>query len=114
MPCSPTAIDMAVYGRSPWLSTSVSLSQQGLHENRMLTEEELACTENHLADYLETMASLAGQPMTFEAARTHTEVYRLVDTASKLVVLSEQIASNAAFVRQMRRKFGVGDSSKQV
>jgi hypothetical protein len=58
-----------------------------------------------MADYIDSMASVDGHVVTMEAARMHRLVHNVVDNALKLVVLSEHMASDAAFVRQVRRKF---------
>ena len=79
---------------------------ESLHAAQLLTDEELYASEDLCADFVELQASvLDGGVLTMDAifrAVRHTPAALQV---YKLVRLSGSMASDAAFARQLRRKF---------
>ena len=67
---------------------------QALHTAELLTDAELHAAEDVIVDCIEVRAKTPGAPAAVQA----------VDQALTMVVLSERLASDAAFARQLRRK----------
>ena len=63
-----------------------------IHQAKLLTEEELFTLEDLCADYAELKSTVG-------------TVTKEMTTLHKLVGVSEQVAGDAAFARQVRRKF---------
>ena len=64
---------------------------QALHDAQLLTDEERDAIEDTVADCIEAMETAASAPE--------------LDHVRKMIVLSERISADAAFARQLRRKF---------
>ena len=62
-----------------------------LHGAQLLTDEERDAIEDTVADCIEAMETAASAPE--------------LDHVRKMIVLSERISADAAFARQLRRKF---------
>ena len=73
---------------------------QSLHAAKLLTDDELFALEDLCADTIELEASVPGM-LTPGMARTSDVVTKVC----KLVALSAGISADAAFARQVRRKF---------
>ena len=77
---------------------------EALHAAQLLADDELFVLEDLLADYVELKMSTPGQLITEQML--HASPW---DTAAsklhKLVGLSSAMAPDAAFARQLRRKF---------
>ena len=71
-----------------------------IHGAKLLSDEELHVLEDLVADYVELEASLA-VAITINAAQLSETVGKLL----KLVALSERMAADTAFARQVRRKY---------
>eukprot|EP01047_Picozoa_sp_COSAG01_P046466 COSAG01_NODE_4365_length_5094_cov_1.949750_8_plen_192_part_00 len=72
-----------------------------LHAAQLLTDDEVHALEDLIADYLELQAvMMAGGGVVAEMAHASEAVAKLL----KLVGLSEGIAADGAFARQVRRK----------
>ena len=86
--------------------TALQARFESLHAAQLLTDEELYASEDLCADFVELQASvLDGGVLTMDAifrAVRHTPAALQV---YKLVRLSGSMASDAAFARQLRRKF---------
>ena len=80
---------------------------QALHAAQLLADEELFVAEDLCADYLELQASVpSGGVLTQEAIQTCVgHSYAAAAKLLKLVRLSAGMASDAAFARQLKRKF---------
>ena len=65
---------------------------QALHDAQLLTDEERDAVEDTVADCIEAMET---------AVVSAPEL----DQVRKMIVLSERISADAAFARQLRRKF---------
>ena len=79
---------------------------ESLHSAKLLSDAELYSLEDAVADFVELKASMAGQPIT--QAMIYAPLARSCCTASKLhklVNLSASMVGDAAFARQIRRKF---------
>ena len=74
---------------------------EGLHETKLLTDEELFALEDLIADYVELTASVTGRVITRDTICAMPVASKL-DT---LVGLSAAMAGDAAFARQARREF---------
>ena len=70
-----------------------------LHAARLLSDDELFAAEDCVADFLEVKGSVGVVTMDVVHAN------RAAGKAHKLVVLSEGVAKDAMFARQLRRKF---------
>jgi hypothetical protein len=79
--------------------TQLQARIEALHSAALLTDEELFILEDLVSDVLELKVTPASL-VTVEMALRHPPVAQLC----KLVVLSEGIATDAAFARQARRK----------
>lgn len=79
--------------------TSVQHRLQKLHVAKLLSDDELFTLEDLCADVIELRSSVGS--LTAEAVQTN----HLVARASKLMALSENIPSDNALARQLRRKF---------
>ena len=75
---------------------------ESLHAAQLLTDEEFFALEDLCADFLE-MQTAAGGVLTPEVA--HSSPASAAARLAKLVGVSEGLASDAAFARQVRRKF---------
>ena len=71
-----------------------------LHAAKLLSDEELFAMEDCIADFLEARA--ASDVVTAEIVHANAEV---MGKLHKLVALSEGLPNDAAFARQLRRKF---------
>lgn len=72
---------------------------EAIHVAEMLSDDELYALEDGLADFFDLLASV--DVVTKEMATTQSEAGKVL----KLVVLSERMGSDAAFARQLRRRF---------
>ena len=72
---------------------------EALHAARLLSDDELFAAEDCVADFLEVKGSVGVVTMDVVYAN------RAAGKAHKLVVLSEGVAKDAMFARQLRRKF---------
>ena len=77
---------------------------EGLHATKLLTDEELFALEDLVADYVELTASVT------DGVITKDMIYAMptagvASKLDKLVGLSAAMAGDAAFARQVRRKF---------
>ena len=70
-----------------------------LHATELLSDPELYLLEDMIADFLEVKASV--KVVTAEVVRADRSAEKL----HRLIVLSEGMAANASFARQVRRKF---------
>ncbi len=73
---------------------------EALHVAKMLTDEELYTLEDMVADYVE-FESRAAAPITLEIVHTNENASKLLT----LIALSERLAADGAFSRQLRRKY---------
>ena len=79
---------------------------ESLHSAQLLSDAEVYSLEDAVADYVELKASMAGQVITEDLI--YSSVAQACGAASrlhKLVTLSGSMAGDAAFARQLRRKF---------
>jgi hypothetical protein len=79
---------------------------ESVHAVKLLSDAELFALEDTVADYVELQACMAGQPIT--EAMIYAPVAQSSGPANKLhklVRLSASMPSDAAFARQLRRKF---------
>ena len=83
--------------------TTLQARLETIHQAKLLTEEELFALEDLCADYVELKTISAGV-MTKEMALA-SPALEAAATLYKLVGVSEQVAGDAAFARQARRKF---------
>ena len=72
-----------------------------LHEASALSDDELYALEDCLADFLDAKAGCGLGLVTVEVAHSNAAVGKL----HRLIVLSEGMTKDAAFSRQVRRKF---------
>ena len=72
---------------------------EALHGARLLTDDELFGLEDLCADIIELKSSVG--KLTAEIAQSNPDAAK----ACRLVALSENMVSDAAFARQLRRKF---------
>ena len=78
---------------------SLQTRLEGLHTAKLLSDEELGAIEDSLADFLE--ASAGCELVTMEMVNMN----RAVGTVLKLIALSEGMAKDNMFARQLKRKF---------
>lgn len=74
---------------------------EGLHATKLLADEELYSLEDTIADYVELKMSAAGRIVTREMC----SVSPVASKVEKTVGISASMAGDAAFARQLRRKF---------
>ena len=78
---------------------AVTARMEALHAAQLLSDEELFAVEDCIADFVEAQAAYDVATMEIvNANATMGKVHRLV-------ALSEGLAGDAAFARQLRRKF---------
>ena len=87
--------------------TALQARFESLHAAQLLTDEELYASEDLCADYLELLSSVPnGGALTEDAIfRGVGESYQAAAKLHKLARLSSGMASDAAFSRQLKRKF---------
>ena len=87
--------------------TALQARFESLHAAQLLTDEELYASEDLCADYLELLSSVPnGGALTEDAIfRGVGESYQAAAKLHKLARLSSGMASDAAFARQLKRKF---------
>ena len=73
---------------------------EALHAAQLLSDDELGCLEDCVADGIEATADC--DALTREAVQSNPAMSRL----HKLIVLSEKMPQDGMFARQARRKFG--------
>ena len=73
---------------------------EALHAAKLLSDDELGCLEDCMADGIEATADC--DALTRDAVQSSPSMSRL----HKLIVLSEKMSKDAMFARQARRKFG--------
>jgi hypothetical protein len=88
----PKAATDAVSRRSEQMEALQSCLQQ-MHAAQLLSEEAMYGLEDQIADCIEVMGS---------AATTDRDVDKVV----RMIALSEGMAADGSFARQLRRKFG--------
>ena len=74
-------------------------SRQSMHAAKLLSDDELCALEDLLADYFGLLACV--EMVTMEMTSTS----ETAEKVRKLVVLSEQMASDRPFARQCKRRF---------
>ena len=74
---------------------------EALHAAQLISDDELFVLEDCIADFLEAKATFGLELVTAEVASAH----RAAGKVHKLVVLSEGVARDPTFARQLRRKF---------
>ena len=77
---------------------------EGLHVTKLLADEELFALEDLVADYVELTVSVADGIITKDMICAMPTV-AAASKLNKLVGLSAAMAGDAAFARQVRRKF---------
>ena len=87
--------------------SSLQARLEALHAAQLLADEELYASEELCADLLELQSSVPnGGALTEEAIfRGVGESYQAAAKLHKLARLSSGMASDAAFARQLKRKF---------
>eukprot|EP01045_Picozoa_sp_COSAG04_P016864 COSAG04_NODE_1445_length_6714_cov_1.982162_4_plen_258_part_00 len=78
--------------------TALAARLEALHAAQLLTDEELYALEDCLADFVDVRAAYS--VVTVEVVHANASASKVL----KLVLLSEGLAKDAAFVRQVRRK----------
>ena len=78
--------------------TALAARLEALHAAQLLTDEELCALEDCLADFVDVRAAYS--VVTAEVVHANAAASKVL----KLVLLSEGLAKDAAFVRQARRK----------
>jgi hypothetical protein len=81
---------------------ALQLRLEALHASQLVTSDELSVIEDLCADFAEVQAAVGGV-MTNELLLAFEPAAKL----KRLVGVSEKIQSDAAFARQVRRKFVV-------
>ena len=71
-----------------------------LHAAQLLSADELYTLEDMVADYVE-LESRAAAAITLEVVHTNENASKLLT----LIALSERLAADGAFLRQLRRKY---------
>jgi chromosome segregation ATPase len=77
---------------------------EGLHVTKLLTDEELFAIEDMIVDWAEVQASMEGKVIT-QTALYATQTFGVGVRVHKLLKISEVATGDAAFARQLRRKF---------
>jgi len=72
---------------------------EALHASQLISDDELFVLEDHVTDFFEAKAMF--EVVTMEVANANSAVGKV----HKLVVLSEGVARDPTFARQLRRKF---------
>ena len=72
---------------------------EALHASQLISDDELFVLEDHVTDFFEAKAMF--EVVTVEVAHANSAVGKV----HKLVVLSEGVARDPTFARQLRRKF---------
>ena len=72
---------------------------EALHAAQLISDDELFVLEDHVTDFFEAKAMF--EVLTMEVAHANGAVGKV----HKLVVLSEGVARDPTFARQLRRKF---------
>ena len=79
---------------------------EGLHTAKLLADEELFALEDMIADWVEVQASVVGQVVTELALyATAGQPFGVGVKVHKMIKISEVATGDAAFARQLRRKF---------
>ena len=81
--------------------TALQARIDGLHQTKLLADEELFTLENLITDWAELQASMEGQVIMQMALYTGNTI----GTVHRMVKVSEVSTGDAAFARQLRRKF---------
>ena len=80
---------------------SLQARLEALHVAKLLGDDELYALEDMMADYLELKASMGTHVVTSEMVYASASASKLL----KVVGLSEGVAADGAFARQVRRKY---------
>ena len=92
--CAGLGEGYRVFGGPAGLVVGPGGRLQALHTAELLTDAEMHAAEDVIVDCIEVRAKTPGAPAAVQA----------VDQALTMVVLSERLAGDAAFARQLRRK----------
>ena len=78
---------------------ALQMRLEALHAAQLISDDELFVLEDHVTDFFEAKAMF--EVVTMEVANANSAVGKV----HKLVVLSEGVARDPTFARQLRRKF---------
>ena len=81
--------------------TSLQARLEAIHAAKLLTDDELYRTEDMIADFVELESRAAAKLVTLEIVHTN----EITSKVLTLVALSERIAVDGTFSRQLRRKY---------
>ena len=86
--------------------SSMQSQLEGMHDSKLITDEELYAIEDLVVDYAELRSSLAGKAITEQMIYSSPGItFGGASKLHKMIGMSTMMPSDVGFARQIRRKF---------